>query len=572
MAVAVVTILLCAVLLFLRLPAATPKPRPLRVTHGANQPQHDEQKPLQPLANNDATPIKDCPLSELAHLRDGALDLTETVRYSRRCVRPVFAASVPSPHLPVVRRKPIQMPGRLFPQAEAVTTVNLMAICAGEAATTLEAPTLPECEPLVLDVPRLYPPATGAADRLIFGASSTYSRMQEALDGFAHWLGGSGVELVAVVNDVEEGGGERGGQHSRDVDERGRDGDRDLHDLQALEMLYRARGVQLRAMRPKNRTLTAVQNHFAVLEALLEAAEAAGSKSKPVPCWLGIVDDDTFFPSLWRLDQALQAYNHSRPMWLGALSEDFDSVARWGYMAYGGAGVFLSVPLAQQLAPYMGECLEAGTAKETLKETKAPKGTSKENPLTGDGILRDCIYRHTPTKLTVVPGLYQHDLYGDLSGFYESGVLPLSVHHWRSWYKAPLPRMAAAARLCGDCFLQRWRFADNALLANGYSVAVYSDTGATGVDSVDLDKMEATWSHTGHEFDFSLGPLRPALATGKKSYRLRDVVERHNTIGNTGDGADAGVQSLRQVYVYKGDFMTDEPDEVFELIWEVGKG
>lgn len=162
----------------------------------------------------------------------------------------------------------------------------------------------------------------------------------------------------------------------------------------------------------------------------------------------------------------------------------------------------------------------------------------------------------TATKLTIVPGLYQHDLYGDLAGFYESGVLPLSVHHWRSWYKEPVPKMAAITKLCGDCFLQRWQFGSDTLLSNGFSVTQYH----RGLDKYDLTQMEGTWSHPGREFDFSLGPLRPALGEhDKKSYRLKDAAW-----GENGE--------LHQIYVYKGDFFKDEMDEVLELVWDGRRG
>ena len=171
---------------------------------------------------------------------------------------------------------------------------------------------------------------------------------------------------------------------------------------------------------------------------------------------------------------------------------------------------------------------------------------------TGDVILSDCIGKHTTTKLTIVPGLYQHDIYGDISGFYESGVRPLSVHHYRGWYREPLPLMAAVVRLCGDCFLQRWQFGEDTLFANGYSVTQYRK----GIESIDLNRMETTWSQPGHSFDQSLGPLRPPLGEDeKKSYRLKNAILEENG-------------SLRQIYVHRGDFAKEEMDEVLELVWE----
>jgi hypothetical protein len=259
----------------------------------------------------------------------------------------------------------------------------------------------------------------------------------------------------------------------------------------------------------------------------------------PETQWLGILDDDTFFPSLYPVDKELAKYDHSQPFWLGALSEDFGHIKIWGLMAFGGAGVFISMPLAHELDPVLETCIKDASIN------------------TGDGILRDCIYSKTRTKLTIISRFFQHDMLGDLSGFFESGVNPLSLHHWKSWYQEPVLAQAAVTALCGDCYLQRWQFGDNTLMANGYSISIYRD----GLDSINLGQYEGTWRFPdhpldGHEYDFSFGPLREKLKPEqKKSYRLRDSV-----VTSSGD--------LRQIYVYTSDNEREKMDEVIELLWE----
>ncbi|KAK3490139.1 hypothetical protein B0T13DRAFT_405494, partial [Neurospora crassa] len=182
---------------------------------------------------------------------------------------------------------------------------------------------------------------------------------------------------------------------------------------------------------------------------------------------------------------------------------------------------------------------------------------------TGDGILRDCIYSHTRTRLTLVEGLNQHDIKGDPSGFFESGIWPvLSLHHWKSWYHAPVAKMARVAKeVCGDCFLMRVRFGtkEESLLSLGYSITQYPGL-ANGLDDLDLSRVEGTWNEAERKekFAFSYGPIRRRLQVNKekKSWRLVDV---------------DGKKRFRQIYVHKaaGPAVGESMDEVIELVWEV---
>lgn len=373
------------------------------------------------------------------------------------------------------------------------TTIDL-AFCENENVASLP------CDPITLPVPPAYPQQT--YEHFIFGVATYYDRMIEALPSFDHWLSGSRAPLVAVIVD-----------HAN-------------HDLGLLELLYAQHDIELHAV-PGEPQLTIDQNHFITLRPTVQHITNDTQ-------WVGILDDDTFFPSLYALSDAFSAFDHTKEYWLGQLSEDFYSVRSWGFFAYGGAGVFLSVPLAQKLEPFQEQCLE---------EAALPSG---------DGMLRDCVYYHSKTKLTLVPGLHQQDMRGDLSGFFEAGLKPLSLHHWKSWYEEPVFKIAEIAKVCGDCFLQRFQFLEDTLFANGYSISLYRK----GLKGLNLDWMEATWNQHGPEFDFSIGPLRPSLKKNeKRSYRLKDAEW-------LADGR------LRQIYVYKRDGQSgEEMDEVVELLW-----
>lgn len=437
-------------------------------------------------------------LPEIDYLRGLDVGLSDNILYSRRCVKPIASDTYDRSTVANVSR----------PLIAHTTEVNLT-----DCSVAGPVP----CEPLDLQVSFPYPPKQ--YQHLVFGVASTYKRMIDSLPAFGHWLSNSGALIVGVVVD-----GETGGQDGQPLD------------LTALERLYAAADVKAsfiaptlkndpRSGQPDTRT---EHHHFMLIRDLLAVSD---NETR----WLGVLDDDTFFPSLYRMDQELDRYDHTRSLWLGALSDNFDSVKNWGYMAYGGAGVFLSLPLARELEPHLERCINESTID------------------TGDGILRDCVYAHTHTKLTLVPGLYQHDTHGDMSGFFESGVRPLTVHHWKSWYHEPMPQIAAVSGLCGDCFLGRWRFGNDTVFVNGYSISQYSD----GVlDTLDLDRMEGTWNFPGPEYDFSFAPLRERVdKSQKKSYHLRTV-----------QLSETGV--FKQIYVYRGDDELEEDDEVIELVWE----
>jgi hypothetical protein len=158
---------------------------------------------------------------------------------------------------------------------------------------------------------------------------------------------------------------------------------------------------------------------------------------------------------------------------------------------------------------------------------------------------------------------------GDMSGFYESGRLPMSLHHWKSWHQAPVDKMVKISEFCGSCFLQRFAFGSDTVLTNGYSIVQYS----AGLESVDLNKMEGSWEGA-KGFDWSLSPMRAKMDRRlKKSYHLVDT----EVIG----------KNIRQIYIHRveddipgpGEKSSDSKnpppkieerkDEVIELLWEL---
>ncbi|KAJ9143309.1 Glycosyltransferase family 31 protein [Pleurostoma richardsiae] len=275
--------------------------------------------------------------------------------------------------------------------------------------------------------------------------------------------------------------------------------------------------------------------------------------------WLVICDDDTFFPSPNALaDKFTTEFDSSKPLYIGALSEDVNNIHRHGSQAFGGAGVFLSVPLAKLVSDEYSSC---------RSEQKIAESNSGWGPQ-GDILLRKCIYENSEVRLHSVWDLWQLDLFGDASGFYESGIRPLSLHHYRGggWLLAHPFEYTKLAHLCGeDCTMQRFRTADDFVISAGYSVARYP----RGVDEIDFGQFERTFGalpeDKGWNLDFMLGPQRRSLhGTGRKiSWELQE--SRVNEDGTVG-----------QVYVRKakdnrwkdqdGKPMSDV-DGVIEMVW-----
>jgi hypothetical protein len=166
-----------------------------------------------------------------------------------------------------------------------------------------------------------------------------------------------------------------------------------------------------------------------------------------------------------------------------------------------------------------------------------------------------------------MPELHQLDIQGDPSGFYESGIAPLSLHHFKGgiWHSAKPYEGAKIVHACGeDCFLQRFLTRDDFIISNGYSVAHYP----RGIQ-FDANQIERTFHAApddyGWNLDFMLGgPGRRSLVgTGRKvAWELKESVIQE-------DG------SVRQSYIRRADDerWTEngkplfELDGILELIW-----
>lgn len=406
--------------------------------------------------------------------------------------------------------------------------------------TTMERPLFPELqpvdlsadsiielqhcmEPLVLKVPS-FSKSPPIASNLIFGIQTTMARLDDTIETLVRWLPKTGAKLFVVVKETE-------------------DVEADADAMKELEAKLRAQDLDATLVPPFKGDVFS-ERYFSLVKIMYEHRD---DKTE----WIGLIDDDTFFPSMHSLLDMLAKYDPKDQHYIGALSEDWWSVTTYGYMGFGGAGVFLSVNLAEVIDRNYEKC-KASTDKTA-----------------GDIRVKNCIYGTTNIKLTHIPELHQVDFHGDKSGYYESGHQPLSLHHWKDrrvdsegWL---LPRMHLVADICGDCFMQRWQFGDDTVLSNGFSIAKYPNG---KLKKLDMNKMEATWdngpqvkdSHN-HGFEHSLEPTRPKLKPREKvQFMLLDAVAIEGGVRQTylHEGADQDLDTILELF-WKEDLTMDKP-------------
>ncbi|GAB0136929.1 hypothetical protein EsDP_00005214 [Epichloe bromicola] len=438
--------------------------------------------------------------SDLDYLRRAEYNLTRQIIYQKRCLRGVRNAATSRE---VIGHKPEP----LIEDGASRRILDLKSACNG--SLPVDAP----CDPITVQVPLPFPQRDYA--EFIFGVASSAQRLETSIPQFKHWLRGTKARLLAIVTD--HGFSKR--------------------QMKKLESHFNQSGIHFIGVRPQNMSVGVNEQHFVAVRDLVQHAE-------PSTKWGVIIDDDTFFPSLYPVAEMLDGQNASVPAYVGGLSENKDAVSFHGHMAYGGGGVFLSMPLLKLLEPHVESCLDESKIRE------------------GDGLIKYCVEEKTGTNFTEVKGLHQLDLGGDMGGFYESGKWHLSLHHWKTWHQAPVDKIAKVAHFCGGCLFQRWRFGPDTLFANGYSIATYEK----GTANLQLDRTESTFTESGKgdDWEWSLGPMRDRTPEGeKKSYLLIDA----ELVGD----------HLRQVYVHRAPqpeagrevSLEHAPkDEVIELWWD----
>lgn len=340
--------------------------------------------------------------------------------------------------------------------------------------------------PLEVPVPKSGLPATVNASDFMFGVSTTYKRFMNPettpINEWIFWLTDShghtnGGKLLLMLLDATD------------------------EELQEVANLLGDVGIDVDVYHSDSAVQMAVR-YLTLVPTLFTHPDARYKK------WLVTCDDDTFFPNMHGMIDKFNTFDHTMPMYVGTLSEDVGALERHGSQAFGGAGVFLSLPMAEKITDMFEYC----KSDEKILESDSGWGPQ------GDILLRKCIYENTETRLTQVWDLWQLDFFGHPSGFYEWGIKPFSLHHYRGggWHTARPGQMTKIAHTCGeDCSMQRFQTEDDFIIS-GYSVAHYPE----GI-TFDTSQIEATlWAapeNKGWNLDYMFGSQRPSLVkTGRK--------------------------------------------------------
>ncbi|TVY42030.1 hypothetical protein LSUB1_G002996 [Lachnellula subtilissima] len=459
--------------------------------------EHLRPPQMHPQPNNSYAPERqsDCTLkqSSLMQLQD-TYDLGDEIEYARRYVR--F-------HRQDIPRKAItKLDTDLFPRGfDSIDIRN--------------PPPRTTClKPIDVPVPRSPIPNTVNASELLFGISTTYSRLTDEeispINEWAHWLtdgngksNGAGLILRLIDASKEE--------------------------LEEARHVMASMGMDVKVY-PTDSSIEMAKRYLSLLPALYK------DSSRPNRKFLVLGDDDTFYPSMHSLLHELSQYDHKKDLYLGTLSEDTNNIARHGSQAFGGAGVFFSLSLAKKVADKFDHC----STNEKIDESDTgwgPKATSSyENAFT-----------RTPR---------QHSRSCVTSINSTSKVIPRgSTRQASNPYHCTTSKAACGTK----------RGPDDFIISNGFSIAYYPH----GVD-FNLHQMEKTFTAApddyGWNLDFMLGPQRKNLLwTGRKvAWELMESLVQH-------DG------SVKQIYIRKaddyrwtygkdGNRMFDK-DGVLELIW-----
>ncbi|GAA6052081.1 hypothetical protein JCM3770_006621 [Rhodotorula araucariae] len=373
--------------------------------------------------------------------------------------------------------------------------------------------------------PRPAVPASWRNSAVMFGMSTLADRVLWNLPVWAHWLPGAPsppldpdngsvvreLPLVLVLTPPS----------TADDRNKHRDAVTETERRRAREAVEEANVLGLHVTLRTREADRFETRYFALAEEMWAEAKRREQNEGVKTEWFVFADDDTFFPDFDSLARLLSSYDSNEDHIIGALSESTKQVNEWGHIAYGGGGILVSRGLLAKMNA-------DGFWNDCLAKFGAAFG--------GDAMVTHCaaLAMDRPVKeaLKIDDTLHQLDIRGDGTGFFQSGFLISSVHHWGSWFtlfppwhesgagdlRKGIALVGKAARAVGgDNWGRRYVFEDGkVVVALGYSVTV--EAKALSMD--DLAKSEHTW----WEFE-TFHPTRPGQEEGvdKRTYYITGV-------------------------------------------------
>ncbi|KAL2359715.1 hypothetical protein RJZ56_007439 [Blastomyces dermatitidis] len=355
---------------------------------------------------------------------------------------------------------------------------------------------------------------------ILFGLATTVDRLHRLLPALLYSYGSTKASLLVLVPG-------------------------DTQKIEENEAYFRNAGLDITL---KKFPLAFTARYFGLVEGFTDFIKS----HRPNTTWVSFVDDDTYFLSLATVAKQLSTFDPSQRVYIGTLSEASWQVDTFGQIGFGGAGVFVSLPLLERLHGAYETCQSWG-----------------EQP--GDQKLAQCIDKFGETSLTIWDTLYQMDMKGAVDGVYESGRQIHTLHHWSSWYKKDVVKMSTVAAAAGrQSILRRFRFDEYHtidsttgttmhsfwVLTNGYSLVKYTMNARLSPSAVDFDKTEKTWDEDQRGYEKRLGPMRPKDQPGIKKERW--MLADSTVVGD----------NVHQSYVNDEGGM----HSVIELVWLGPKG
>ncbi|CAM1511492.1 Fc.00g090050.m01.CDS01 [Cosmosporella sp. VM-42] len=287
------------------------------------------------------------------------------------------------------------------------------------------------------------------ASDFLFGISSTYERVvaeeYAIVKDWARWLTGgnrygNGATFVLVLDRATE----------KQIDE--------------LDKSFAKFGIDAYVTTSLSPMSTA-RRYFEMIRVmkLFSTTLAQNGQNKK---WFGLLDEKIFLPNLSYLQDRLFSYNSEAEMYVGLPSERTDWAIGSGYVTtYGGGAIFLTRPAVSRIPSL--PCFEKEDSDKAFKGKR------------WDSLLQDCLVKHTDLTMTVLPSFYSpsdDDENSAVADSYETGIQPLTLHHYEERHRVNPSIAHLVTDVCGEaCFLQRYRFRDNWVLVNGYSITEYPE-------------------------------------------------------------------------------------------------